>query len=114
MGHRTRILEQSEREGVMARYYPSNAEDALTIDLPPVDVVDMRDELTAGNTSLFSRALQEKLGETLGRREQAILFLNRQHERPRLLSGLRLRGCLPRCVPLTYHQQGRRCCHHYG
>ncbi len=117
LGHRTRILEQSEREGVIARYYPSNAEDALTIDLPPVNVVDMRDELKAGNTSIFSRSLQEALADTLGRREQAILFLNRRGTNTYVFC----RDCgyvaaCPRCdMPLTYHQQGEALrCHHCG
>src|SRR5690606_39912850 len=62
MGHRSRILELSEREGVIARYYPASAEDALTIDLPPVEVVDMRAELKGGNTGIFSHVLQDKIG----------------------------------------------------
>ena len=46
--------------------------------LPPVEVIDMRDELRAGNTALFSRALVSALSETLARKEQALLFLNRR------------------------------------
>jgi primosomal protein N' (replication factor Y) len=117
MGHRTRILEQSEREGVVARYYPSSAEDAMTIDLPPVNVVDMREELKAGNVSIFSRSLQAALAETLERREQVILFLNRRGANTYVFC----RDCgyvaaCPRCdMPLTYHQQGEALrCHHCG
>jgi primosomal protein N' len=117
MGHRTRILEQSEREGVIARYYPTSADDALTIDLPPVDVVDMREELKSGNTSIFSRQLQDALAETLERKEQAILFLNRRGTATYVFC----RDCgyvaaCPRCdMPLTYHQQGEALrCHHCG
>lgn len=106
MGHRTRILEQSEREGVLARYYPSSAEDALMIDLPPVEVVDMRSELKAGNISIFSRSLQDGIATVLERREQAMLFLNRRGKNTYVFC----RDCgyvdnCPRCdVPLTYHQ----------
>jgi primosomal protein N' (replication factor Y) (superfamily II helicase) len=106
MGHRTRILEQSEREGVIARYYPSNAEDAMTIDLPPVEIVDMRNELKSGNRSIFSRLLQDKLHETLERHEQAMLFLNRRGKNTYVFC----RDCgyvdaCPRCdMPLTYHE----------
>jgi primosomal protein N' (replication factor Y) len=117
MGHRTRILEQSEREGVIARYYPTSAEDALTIDLPPVSVVDMREELKTGNVSIFSRSLQEALAETLERREQAILFLNRRGTNTYVFC----RDCgyvaaCPRCeMPLTYHQHAEALrCHHCG
>ncbi|MCB9450659.1 MAG: primosomal protein N' [Anaerolineaceae bacterium] len=106
MGHRERILEQSEREGVAARYHPTDASDALMIDLPPVDVVDMRDELRAGNTSIFSRALQTALGDVLAKREQAILYLNRRGTSTYVFC----RDCgyvatCPRCdTPLTYHR----------
>ncbi|HLF72636.1 MAG TPA: primosomal protein N' [Dehalococcoidia bacterium] len=47
-------------------------------DLPPVDVVDMREELKGGNRSVFSRSLQLGLFQVLDRNEQAILFLNRR------------------------------------
>ena len=46
--------------------------------LPPVAVVDMRAELKSGNTSIFSRELEAALAQTLGRGEQALLFLNRR------------------------------------
>jgi primosomal protein N' (replication factor Y) len=46
--------------------------------LPPVDVVDMRDELKGGNRSIFSRSLQLGLFQAFDRGEQAILFLNRR------------------------------------
>lgn len=47
-------------------------------DLPPVQVVDMREELKNGNRGVFSRALTESLAEVISRGEQAILFLNRR------------------------------------
>jgi primosomal protein N' (replication factor Y) len=46
--------------------------------MPPVEVVDMRDELRTGNRSIFSRPLQLGLYQVLERGEQAILFLNRR------------------------------------
>jgi len=46
--------------------------------LPEVTVVDMRQELRQGGHSLFSGVLREALQNTLVRREQAILFLNRR------------------------------------
>jgi primosomal protein N' len=106
MGHRGRIIEQAERTGVAARYYPARAEDAMMIDLPPVSVVDMRRELKAGNTSIFSRELQTALADALRRREQAILFLNRRGTSTYVFC----RDCgyvaaCPRCdTPLTHHQ----------
>ena len=46
--------------------------------LPPVRIVDMRDELKAGHRGIFSRLLLNELESTLKRGEQAILFLNRR------------------------------------
>ena len=46
--------------------------------LPEVTVVDMRQELIAGNRSLFSLCLREKLGNCLEKGQQAMLFLNRR------------------------------------
>ncbi|MBA7629012.1 Primosomal protein N' [subsurface metagenome] len=46
--------------------------------LPQVEVVDLRDELKAGNRSLFSRSLSRATAKALANREQVILFLNRR------------------------------------
>jgi primosomal protein N' (replication factor Y) len=46
--------------------------------LPAVEVVDMREELKAGNRSIFSRALTEAVNDVVANHEQAILFLNRR------------------------------------
>ncbi len=47
-------------------------------EMPPVHIVDMREELKAGQRGIFSRRLLEGLESTLTRGEQAILFLNRR------------------------------------
>jgi primosomal protein N' (replication factor Y) len=49
-----------------------------TLPLPPVQIVDLRQELKSGNTSIFSRVLRQQLKQTLEREQQAILFLNRR------------------------------------
>lgn len=46
--------------------------------LPKVEVVDMRDELASGNTSILSHNLRESLLQCIRDKEQAILFLNRR------------------------------------
>lgn len=46
--------------------------------MPQVTVVDMRGELAAGNRSVFSQLLMEKMKECLARGQQAMLFLNRR------------------------------------
>jgi primosomal protein N' (replication factor Y) len=46
--------------------------------LPRVEVVDMREELKAGNRSMFSRSLSRAVNEAVAAGEQVILFLNRR------------------------------------
>jgi primosomal protein N' (replication factor Y) len=84
--------------------------------LPPVRVVDLRQELRTGNRSIFSRALQQALYRTLTAHEQALLFLNRRG----LATFVLCRDCgyvakCPKCdVPLTFHRpspSGRLVCH---
>ena len=77
--------------------------------LPPVQVVDMREELKNGNRGIFSRALAESLAETISRGEQAILFLNRRGTATYIFC----RDCgtvlkCPNCeTPLTYHVENQ-------
>ncbi len=116
MGHRQRVQTQARRRGVVTAYQPAEG-DAMTIDLPPVQVVDMREELKAGNRSMFSGALRDSMQEVLERGEQAILFLNRRGQATYVFCrdcGY-VAGC-PRCdTPLTYHRQGEALrCHHCG
>lgn len=110
MGHRLRIESQSQRLQLSSQYHKesSDPDDALTIPLPPIQVVDLRQELRAGNRSIFSRALEKALDDTLARGEQAILFLNRRGTATFVMC----RDCghvlqCPRCdLPLTYHRPG--------
>lgn len=46
--------------------------------LPPVDVVDMKAELKAGNFNVLSRALRDEIKSTFLKKEQSILFINRR------------------------------------
>ncbi|RMF49197.1 MAG: primosomal protein N', partial [Anaerolineae bacterium] len=97
--------------------HAADGQTLTTRDLPPVQVVDMRAELKAGNRSIFSRALQAALHDVLTRREQAILFLNRRGTATYVFCrdcGYTMR--CPRCeTPLTYHHGGRALhCHHCG
>ncbi len=120
MGHRQRIASQAQRlELESGSQYAGveDSDDALTIPLPPVQIVDLRQELRAGNRSIFSRALQTALDETLARGEQAILFLNRRGTATFVICrdcGHQLR--CPRCdMPLTYHRpHALLTCHHCG
>jgi primosomal protein N' (replication factor Y) len=86
--------------------------------LPPVQIVDMREELKTGNRGIFSRALAESLAETISRGEQAILFLNRRGTATYIFC----RDCghvlkCPNCeTPLTLHAENKihLLCHHCG
>jgi primosomal protein N' (replication factor Y) len=77
-----------------------------TPEMPPVDVVDMREELKGGNRSIFSRSLQLGLYQALEKGEQAILFLNRRGS----AGFLQCRDCgfVPQCsscaIALSYHR----------
>lgn len=86
--------------------------------LPPVHIVDMREELKQGSRGIFSRALTDSLAETISRGEQAILFLNRRGTATYIFCrdcGLTLK--CPNCdSPLTLHldQKERLLCHTCG
>ncbi len=88
-----------------------------TLPLPKVEIVDLREELKAGNRTIFSRALQAAMHETLQRGEQVILFLNRRGT----ATFVNCRDCgyvqhCPHCdTTLTYHAHGEKLiCHYCG
>jgi primosomal protein N' (replication factor Y) len=85
--------------------------------LPAVEIMDMREELRAGNRSMFSRKLFEKLKERIERQEQSVLFLNKRGHS----SFVMCRDCgyvmnCPHCdISLTYHSKGNQMkCHYCG
>ncbi len=115
--HQMRIREQEVQTGLRARYERADAPEAMSIGLPVVDVVDMRVELKAGNTSIFSRALHSEMAGVLARREQALLLMNRRGQATYVFC----RECgyvanCPRCdTPLTHHRESQVLrCHHCG
>ncbi|MBA7506877.1 primosomal protein N' [subsurface metagenome] len=83
--------------------------------LPQVEVVDLRDELKAGNRSIFSRSLSQAIAKAVAGGEQVILFLNRRGA----ASFIQCRNCgfVLRCrrceVTLTHHlAEDVLVCHH--
>jgi primosomal protein N' (replication factor Y) (superfamily II helicase) len=85
--------------------------------VPSVEVVDMRAELSAGNRSIFSTALEEAIGAVRRGREQAVLLINRRGAATFILCrdcGESLR--CPDCdLPFVYHLDGGTLrCHHCG
>ena len=100
---------------VMGHRSDAGAGEVLHAELPPVEVVDMRQELRAGQRSIFSRSLTSALLTTLDAGEQAILFLNRRGTNTFILC--RDCGHVESCrnceVPLTFHEgAGQLVCHH--
>jgi primosomal protein N' (replication factor Y) (superfamily II helicase) len=85
--------------------------------LPAVEIVDMREELRAGNRSMFSTILFDKLKERVAKKEQTILFLNKRG----YSSFVMCRDCgyvlnCPHCdISLTYHRANQQMkCHYCG
>jgi primosomal protein N' (replication factor Y) (superfamily II helicase) len=85
--------------------------------LPTVEIVDMREELRAGNRSMFSRKLFELLKDRLEKKQQSVLFLNKRGHS----SFVMCRDCgyvvnCPKCdISLTYHRAGVQMkCHYCG
>ncbi|MEB3280737.1 MAG: primosomal protein N' [Lyngbya sp.] len=60
------------------RYYLSLPERIQSRPLPPVEVVDMRQELRQKNRSIFSSRLQRALQQLQDRGQQGILFIHRR------------------------------------
>jgi primosomal protein N' (replication factor Y) len=131
LAHRQAVQAQMKRIAARARYPEAEARgralpvshyrplenEAESIDLPPTEIVDMRQELKEGNRSIFSRLLQAGLQNTLAQGQQAILFLNRRGTATYVFC----RDCgqalkCPHCdIPLTYHgPQQALICHRCG
>ena len=88
-----------------------------SLELPPVSIIDMRQELREGNRSILSRELQSDLRDVLAAGQQAILFLNRRGSATYVFCrdcGLPIR--CPRCDrTMTYHEsQNMLTCHACG
>ncbi|MFN6067699.1 MAG: primosomal protein N', partial [Pseudanabaena sp.] len=73
--------------------------------MPPIEIVDMRDEFKAGNYSTLSRKLQIAIAEMLEAKQQGILFIHRRG----YSTFVSCRSCgyvaeCPHCdVSLSYH-----------
>ena len=84
--------------------------------LPEVSIVDLREELKAGNRSVLSRTLKEGIEDRLKKGEQTMLFLNRRG----YAGFVSCRSCghvmkCPHCdVSLSEHNNGKLLCHYCG
>lgn len=84
--------------------------------LAHTEIIDLREEMQAGNKSIFSRRLQELIADRLKKKEQVMLFMNRRG----YSSFVSCRSCgeavkCPHCdVSLTLHHKTRLVCHYCG
>lgn len=84
--------------------------------LPDVHVVDLREELKAGNRSIISEKLHELIEDRLQKKQQTMLFMNRRG----YAGFISCRSCgyvvkCPHCdVSLTSHRGGKLVCHYCG
>ncbi len=88
-----------------------------SLSLPQTLIVDLREELKAGNRGVISRKLEEELVKNKNNQEQSILFLNKRG----YASFMLCRDCgytskCPNCsVALTVHTHDRQIiCHYCG
>ncbi|MBT6150361.1 MAG: primosomal protein N', partial [Chloroflexi bacterium] len=108
LAHQETIEAYKKQVGEIHSFVPSKSEKLQYAELPPVHLVDMREELKMGNRSIFSRKLIASLEQVLQKKQQAILFLNRRG----LETYIFCRDCghtmnCPRCTSnLTHHAQG--------
>ncbi len=79
--------------------------------LPEVELVDMREELRAGNNGIFSSRLYQEMQRSLSAGKQIILFLNRRG----YATFISCRSCgeamkCPECgISLVYHKRAMKC-----
>lgn len=117
LAHREKVRLLNVQIGETESMFRPLEGEAQAVDLPPVSVVDMREELKSGNRSIFSRAMRDSIGQVLKQKQQAILFLNRRGSSTFVFC----RDCgytvkCPRCdLPMTYHSStDNMICHHCG
>ncbi|MFD1038039.1 primosomal protein N' [Virgibacillus byunsanensis] len=83
--------------------------------MPEVEIIDMRKELHAGNRTMFSRSLKERIEQCIQRQEQIVLLLNRRGYSTFVMC----RDCghvkeCPHCdIALTFHKNSNQLKCHY-
>ncbi len=85
--------------------------------MPDIEIVDLREELAAGNKTVFSRLLYKEIKKNLEKKEQIILFLNRRGYSTFIMC--RDCGYVVKCdkcdVAMTYHMtKNKLLCHYCG
>ncbi|MFO7951701.1 MAG: primosomal protein N' [Bacillota bacterium] len=115
LGSATPALESYYRAREGDTVLLSMKERVTPIQLPPVNIVDMRQELKEKHRHIFSRPLLEELNGVIERDEQALLFINRRGFAGFVLC--RECGHVVRCpscdVSMTLHMDRQIMCCHY-
>ena len=117
LGTLAKALEGNIARVILPERMGQTAEGFGPLPLPPIELVDMRQELMAGHYSVFSRVLQTQLEEVLTHGEQAILLMNRRGSHTFVLcrSCGHVLHCQDCSTCLTYHSDTKRMeCHACG
>lgn len=87
------------------------------MELPEVEIIDLRNELEQGNKSMISSKLYQEIKSNLERKKQTILFLNHRGFSSFVMcrdcgSTIKCKNCN---ITLTYHAKGQKLkCHYCG
>jgi len=107
LGSATPTIAQTYKAKMSSWHIVQLTERASGIASPAIHLIDMRQELKAGNRSVFSRFLMNELEKSLAQKKQSILFLNRRGSAGYTFC----HACghdfrCPDCdIPLTWHQR---------
>lgn len=112
---------EGQATAAIPSYYVSLPERIHGQAMPPIEIVDMRQELRQGNRTIFSQSLQKALNDLIETKQQGILFIHRRGHS----SFISCRSCgyvmeCPHCdVSLAYHHPSENAaellrCHYCG
>lgn len=117
LAHKNVIQQYPNQATLIATPDDDYETDTVSQPLPPVEIIDMREELKRGNTSIFSEVLAQSIQAVLHKKQQAILYLNRRGSATYVFC--RDCGYVLRCpndqTPYTYHKnKDKLVCHTCG
>ena len=116
MGSATPLVE-SYYNALKGDYKLIEIAERINGEMPEIDIIDMRREVIAGNNSVFSSQLKDKITEELNKGNQIMLFINRRGYSPVVICSEC--GYIAKCsncdVTLNYHKAEKQLkCHYCG
>lgn len=116
MGSATPLIE-SYYYALQGKYRLIQLNERINGSMPEITIVDMRREVTAGNITIFSSLLKEKMERALNDGNQIMLFINRRGYSPVVICSEC--GYIAKCsscdVTLNYHMSEEQLkCHYCG